>query len=311
MRRTSSDILGFPEDTLVMLSLHFLFTWKPTPACPLLAPEWWYRRWPLWRVVKLSSFRRTFQGLSRPISMLFSFSSSSSSCTCSSFSNVLTLYVAIFSRSLLMWWFFLAQRFLAPLYVVSADPTHLLHHRHPCCKVPSELFNSVISGSWADYIFIFPFGVPVRRMFSVLPGHPSITLWFYPRLQVHVQHFFLPWTQHNIQVLDKTSEERVVSFGVPQGSVLDTLLLISHTATLCGIARRRGISIHLYADDPQLYISFSPLWNEDTSAAMTRLQACVVAIQNWMIAKQLKLNADKTNAIVICSPRIRNIIHTS
>ena len=33
---------------------------------------------------------------------------------CSSFSNVLTLYVAIFSRSPLVWWFFLTQRFLAP-----------------------------------------------------------------------------------------------------------------------------------------------------------------------------------------------------
>ena len=30
-------------------------------------------------------------------------------------------------------WFFLTQRFLAPLYVVSADPNHLLGHRHQCC----------------------------------------------------------------------------------------------------------------------------------------------------------------------------------
>ena len=45
---------------------------------------------------------------------ILSFSSSSSSCTCSSFSNVLTLYVAIFSRSPLVWWFFLTQRCLAP-----------------------------------------------------------------------------------------------------------------------------------------------------------------------------------------------------
>ena len=58
MRSTSSATLEFPEDTLVMLSFHFLFTRKPTPACPLLASEW-YSRWPLCRVVKLSSFLRT------------------------------------------------------------------------------------------------------------------------------------------------------------------------------------------------------------------------------------------------------------
>ena len=55
---TSSATLEFPEDTLVMLPFHFLFTRKPTPACPLLASEW-YSRWPLCTVVKLSSFLRT------------------------------------------------------------------------------------------------------------------------------------------------------------------------------------------------------------------------------------------------------------
>ena len=113
MRRISSATLELPEDTLVILPFHFLFMRKPTPACPLLASEW-YSRWPLWRVVKLSSFLRTSPSPITSHFMLFSFSSSSSSCTCSSFSNVLTLYVAIFSRSPLVWWFFLTQRFLAP-----------------------------------------------------------------------------------------------------------------------------------------------------------------------------------------------------
>ena len=96
-----------------MLSFHFLFTRKHTPACPLLASEW-YSRWPLWSVVKVSPFLRTSPSPITSHFMLFSFSSSYSSCTCSSFSNVLTLYVAIFSRSPLVWWFFLTQRFLAP-----------------------------------------------------------------------------------------------------------------------------------------------------------------------------------------------------
>ena len=110
MRRTSSATLELPEDTLVMLSFHFLFMRKPTPACPLLASEW-YSWWPLWRV---SYFLRTSPSPITSHFMLFSFSLSSSSGTCSSFSNVVTLYVAIFSRSPLVWWFFLTQRFLAP-----------------------------------------------------------------------------------------------------------------------------------------------------------------------------------------------------
>ena len=112
MRTTSSATLEFPEDTLGMLSFHFLFTRKPTPDCPSLASEW-YSRWPLWRVVKVSFFSSDF---SEPyhvpfqvvlFQFIFQFN-------CSSFSNVLTLYVEIFSRSPLVWCFFLTQRFLAP-----------------------------------------------------------------------------------------------------------------------------------------------------------------------------------------------------
>ena len=54
-----------------------------THACPLFASEW-YNGWPLWRVVKLSSFLRTSPS---PITSHFILSSfSASSISCSSFS---------------------------------------------------------------------------------------------------------------------------------------------------------------------------------------------------------------------------------
>ena len=72
--------------------------------------------------MKLSSFLRTSPSPITSQFMLFSFSSSSSSCTYSSFSNVLTFYVAIFNRSLLVWWSFLTQRFLAPRVCILGGP---------------------------------------------------------------------------------------------------------------------------------------------------------------------------------------------
>ena len=72
MRRISSATLELPEDTLVILSFHFLFMRKPTPACPLLASEWYstagghfgeLRNFPL--------FFGLLRALSRPISCCF------------------------------------------------------------------------------------------------------------------------------------------------------------------------------------------------------------------------------------------------
>ena len=105
MRITSSATQEFPEDTLVMLSFHFLFMRKPTPACPLLASEW-YSRWPLWRVVKLSSFLRT--------------SPSSITLVSCCFLSVLLPVLALV---------YILVMFLNCMLRSSVDPNHLLGHR--------------------------------------------------------------------------------------------------------------------------------------------------------------------------------------
>ena len=78
-----------------------------------------------------------------------------------------------------------------------------------------------------------------------------------------------------IQIHGRISAERPVVFGVPQGSVLGPLMFICYTAPLGDIARRHGINVHLYADDTQLYLAFSPHSDEDTIQAVMRIQDCV------------------------------------
>ena len=112
--RRTSMLLWNSQRILLACCLSISYLGGSLHPVHMLASEW-CSRWPLWRVVKLSYFLRTSPSLAITSHiMLFSFSSSSSYCTCSSFRNVLTLYVAIFSRSPLVWWFLLTQRFLAP-----------------------------------------------------------------------------------------------------------------------------------------------------------------------------------------------------
>ena len=82
-------------------------------------------------------------------------------------------------------------------------------------------------------------------------------------------------------------------------------MFICYTAPLGDIARRRGINVHLYADDMQLYLAFSPHSDEDTIQAVTRIQNCVADLQEWMNINKLKCNATKTEIIVKCAPHIK------
>ena len=45
-------------------------------------------------------------------------------------------------------------------------------------------------------------------------------------------------------------------FGVPRGSVLGPLLFTIYSGPIANIAGDRGLHVHLYADDTQLYFSY-------------------------------------------------------
>ena len=87
-----------------------------------------------------------------------------------------------------------------------------------------------------------------------------------------------------------------LSFGVPQGSVLGPLLLTLYTTPLSSLVSGHAIPHHVYADDSQLYVSFS---SGDSAAALNGLQSCLASVQSWMSTNKLKLNPDKTKFLLI------------
>ena len=109
-----------------------------------------------------------------------------------------------------------------------------------------------------------------------------------------------------IQLNGESSDEMRLKFGVPQGSVLGPLSFTLYTAPLGEITRRHSVELHLYADDTQVYMSFSPLSDESTTRTFQRIEACIAEIRTWLKDNKLMLDDDKTDVLVISSVSMRS-----
>ena len=87
-----------------------------------------------------------------------------------------------------------------------------------------------------------------------------------------------------------------MTFGVPQGSVLGPVLFLMYMKPLSLLLERRAIDNQSFADDTQLYKTVRP---SDVVSAVQVMQSDIEEVGSWMAHSKLKLNDDKTEALLI------------
>ena len=87
--------------------------------------------------------------------------------------------------------------------------------------------------------------------------------------------------------------------GVPQGSCLGPLLFVIYASNLFKIVEKHLPTMHCFADDTQLYLSFKPDYNTSQIEAISAMNRCIDDLRNWMIKQRLMINDDKTEFLLI------------
>jgi len=105
---------------------------------------------------------------------------------------------------------------------------------------------------------------------------------------------------HSIKLRNCFSEVVPMFYVVPQDSVYGLLLLILYTTPLSYVIHSYKLYHHLYAHNTQVYMSLSTV---GTYISLTQLGDCLSDITGWMTNNKLRLNADKTDLIIIGTSR--------
>ena len=135
-------------------------------------------------------------------------------------------------------------------------------------------------------------GVLLRSLHSLLGLRGNVLSWFQSYLPNRVQRISIDGTLSNIFNLE---------CGVPQDSSLGPLLFTIYTSKLFEVLRSHLPSTHAYADDTQLYFSFSLSDSLSEVDAAAATENCILEVRAWMREDMLWLNDGKTEFLLIGS----------
>ncbi len=126
-------------------------------------------------------------------------------------------------------------------------------------------------------------------------------LFLYSPLIFHVAH--------NLSLLARIAPLNCPSFVVYHKDLyVGPCFFYLYTTPLSYVLDDASIKFHFYADDTQLYISFS---SSDSEQNLGQLSSVLDQVYSWFCANRLSVNPSKTEYLLIGTPQQRRKITTS
>ena len=137
-------------------------------------------------------------------------------------------------------------------------------------------------------------GILLHRLQSKLGLQDEALLWFKSYL----------WRRTQQASVNRTLSDKFnLTCSVPQGYCLGLLLFTIYASSLFDIMKSHLPSVHIYADDTQLYISFNPVDYTSAADAVIAIENCIRDVRAWMRDDKLMPSDDKTEFLIIGTER--------
>ena len=107
---------------------------------------------------------------------------------------------------------------------------------------------------------------------------------------------YLSGRSFQVKINSCLSNGVILLYGVPQGSILGPILFLLYISEIEKIAQLHGFSVHVFADDMQLYISFK---RNNLLSTLSSIEQCLRHIKYWMASKFLKISEGKFKMTVL------------